>query len=239
MPSIENPLTKKLATVIEFTEVEQNQLSNLQERAIKIAKGEVLLQEGLSEDKMYIVQSGWTSMYKDLPNGERQIINFALPGDCVGLRSIFLKKSDHSFEALTAAQISSVGAGQLLRLFDDHPRIRDAFLWSAAREESMIVQRLTSLGRRSAIERIAYFFLELLERLTLVGLAGNAEFKCPLSQSTLADALGLTAIHVNRIMRQLQERKLMTARYGKVVIHDPNELGILAGYHAEHGPPLY
>ena len=94
----------------------------------------------------------------------------------------------------------------------------------------MVVGHLVSIGRRNAIERTAHFFMELAERLSLVGLATEAEFKCPLSQFVLADVLGLTAIHVNRVLRQLRERKLLTLRQGKVHIHDLNELRKLAGF---------
>ena len=89
---------------------------------------------------------------------------------------------------------------------------------------------LASAGRRSAIERTAHFFMELAERLSLVGLATEAEFKCPLSQFVLADALGLTAIHVNRVLRQLRERNLLTLHKGNVKIHDLDGLRKLAGF---------
>jgi CRP-like cAMP-binding protein len=89
---------------------------------------------------------------------------------------------------------------------------------------------LASVGHRSAIERTAYFFMKLAERLNLIGLATEIEFKCPLRQYVLADALGLSAIHVNRILRQLRERDLLTFRGGKVKIHDLSGLRRLAGF---------
>ena len=94
----------------------------------------------------------------------------------------------------------------------------------------MVVEHLVNIGRRSAIERTAHFFLELRERLGLVGLATDKEFTCPLNQYVLADALGLSAIHVNRVLRQLRERKLLTLRERKVIIHDPAALKRLAGF---------
>ena len=79
----------------------------------------------------------------------------------------------------------------------------------------MVVEHLVNIGRRSAIERTAHFFMELAERLSLIGLATEAEFKCPLSQFVLADALGLTSIHVNRVLRHLREQNLLTLRKGR------------------------
>ena len=94
----------------------------------------------------------------------------------------------------------------------------------------MVVEHLVSVGRRTALERTAHFFMELAERLTLVGLATETDFKCPLSQFVIADALGLTAIHVNRVLRQLRELGLLTLRSGTVQIHDLGKLRKLSGY---------
>ena len=96
--------------------------------------------------------------------------------------------------------------------------------------EAMVVEHLVNIGPRSALERTAHFFMELAERLTLVGLATETEFKCPLSQFVFADALGLTAIHVNRVLRTLREMDLLTVRKGSVRIHDLNRLRKLAGF---------
>jgi CRP-like cAMP-binding protein len=94
----------------------------------------------------------------------------------------------------------------------------------------MVVEHLVNIGRRSALERTAHFFMELTERLSLIGLASEAEYRCPLNQFVLADALGLTAVHVNRVLRQLRELDLLTLRRGSVRIHDLNRLRELAGY---------
>ena len=94
----------------------------------------------------------------------------------------------------------------------------------------MVVEHLVSIGRRSAIERTAHFFMELAERLTLIGMATETEFKCPLSQFVIADALGLSAIHVNRVLRVLREQDLLTVRKGSVRIHDLARLRKLAGF---------
>jgi CRP-like cAMP-binding protein len=94
----------------------------------------------------------------------------------------------------------------------------------------MVVEHLVNIGRRSSLERTAHFFMELAERLNLIGHATETEFKCPLSQFVLADALGLTAIHVNRTLRQLRERKLLSVRKGTVIIHDLAALRKVAGF---------
>ena len=117
----------------------------------------------------------------------------------------------------------------MMETFSEFPRLGTAILWAASRDEAMVVEHLVDVGRRTR-ERTAHFFMELAERLNLIGLAAEAEFKCPLSQYVLADALGLSAIHINRVLRQLGERDLLTVRDGKVTIHDLNGLRKLSGF---------
>ncbi|MBN9265431.1 MAG: Crp/Fnr family transcriptional regulator [Hyphomicrobium sp.] len=192
--------------------------------------GKELVHEGQTGHLAYILQAGWACSFKLLPDGGRQIIAFPLPGDCIGLRSVLLRTSDHSFSALTDVVVSSVEASRMMEIFNEFPRLGAAILWAASRDEAMVVEHLVSIGRRSAIERTAHFFLELSERLRLVSLATEQEFDCPLNQYVLADALGLSAIHVNRVLRQLRERKLMTLKDRKVTIHNMNRLTLLAGF---------
>jgi CRP-like cAMP-binding protein len=143
---------------------------------------------------------------------------------------VLLRTADHSFSALTDAMVSSVEGAHMLKCVTEYPRLGAALLWAASRDEAMVVEHLVNIGRRSAIERTAHFFMELAERLSLIGLATETEFKCPLSQFVLADALGLTAIHVNRVLRQLREQDLLTLHKGSVRIHDLDRLRKLAGF---------
>lgn len=114
-------------------------------------------------------------------------------------------------------------------------------LWAASRDEAMVVEHLVGIGRRDARERTAHFLLELAARLKLVGMATTAGFACPLSQYMLADALGLSAVHVNRILRELREAGLVTFQHGQVVIHDFDGLVTLADFnlhYLDHDGPL-
>ena len=108
----------------------------------------------------------------------------------------------------------------IIKCVTEFPRLGTALLWAASRDEAMVVEHLVNIGRRSALERTAHFFMEMTERLTWSGLATEAEFDCPLTQYVLADALGLSPIHVNRVLRQLREQNLLTLRKGNVKIHD-------------------
>jgi CRP-like cAMP-binding protein len=124
-------------------------------------------------------------------------------------------------------------------MFHDQPRLGAAILWAASRDEAMTVEHLVNIGRRSAIQRMAHLILELCERLQLVGLATLSGFDCPLNQHALADALGLSAIHVNRTLRQLRERGLVTLSGHRMLIHDLSALRDLAEYNSSYLDQAY
>jgi CRP-like cAMP-binding protein len=223
-------LATKVDAFIQLSDAELGRLAALQSRRVRVASGTELVHEGQTGKVAHILHEGWTSCSKVLPDGRRQIITFPLPGDFVGLRSILLRTSDHSFTALTDAIVTPVDAFSIKQIFSELPRLGTAILWAASRDEAMVVEHLVSIGRRNSLQRTAYFLLELYDRLKLVGLATGNEFACPLSQHVLGDALGLSAIHVNRVLRQLRERGLLTFKDRLITIHDAKALKTLAGY---------
>ena len=239
MPSVESALVRKLSRFVHLTSPELQFLAEIQSECRSIAKDTELVHEGQTGHRAYILQQGWASCYKLLPDGGRQIITFSLPGDCLGLRSVLLRTSDHSFATVTDALVSEVPAQRMLAVFHDQPRLGAAILWAASRDEAMTVEHLVNIGRRSAIQRMAHLILELCERLQLVGLATPSGFDCPLNQHALADALGLSAIHVNRVLRQLRERGLVTLSAHRMVIHDPKLLRDLAEYNSSYLDQAY
>lgn len=229
-PNVDSVLAKKLNTFLPLSPGELRALADMQSAPVSVKRGKQLTHEGQTGHTAFVLQAGWACSYKDLPNGKRQIISFPIAGDCVGLRSVLLRTADHSFSALTDAVVRTVDGAHIMKCVTKYPRLGAALLWAASRDEAMVVEHLVNIGRRNAIERTAHFFMELAERLNLVGLATKAEFQCPLSQFVLADALGLTAIHVNRVLRELRERGLLVLRKGIVRIHDLNRLRKLAGF---------
>ena len=182
---IDSALTRKLNTFASLTARELTCLADLQSNVLTVKRGKQLTQQGQTGHKAFIMQSGWACSYKDLASGGRQIISFPIAGDCCGLRSVLLRTADHSFSVITDAQVSEVEALQLMKCVTDFPRLGAALLWAVSRDEAMIVEHLISIGRRNALERTAHFFMELAERMSLVGEATETEFKCPLSQFVL------------------------------------------------------
>jgi len=152
----------------------------------------------------------------------------------MGLRSVLLRTSDHSFASIGDIVVSRFSVKRMVTVFSEFPRLGAGVLWAVSREEAILVEHLVGVGRRSAIERVAHFFLELGDRLQLVGMASESHFECPFNQYLLADALGLTAIHVNRVLRQLREKELITLKQNRVEITDPVGLKKLAGYESDY-----
>ena len=236
----ETPLTRKLSSFVPLLPDELACLAELQCRRRVLPALTEIVHEGQTDHRAWILQEGWANCYKLVPSGGRQIISFPLPGDFMGLRSVLLRTSDHSFASLTDAVISDVSRQRIIEIFHEFPRLATAILWATSRDEAMVVEHLVNIGRRSAIERLAHLFLELGQRLKMVDLVSSNGFACPLNQYVLADALGLTAIHVNRVLRQLRERELITVKAHQVIIHDLDGLRELAGYdsaYLNHNPP--
>ncbi len=230
MKSDASPLAVKLGTFMPLSQGELRCLADVQSSNFTVLRGEQFVHQGETCHTTFIVQSGWGCSSKVLPDGGRQIITFPVAGDLVGIRSILLRAADHSVTAVTDVVVSKVEMPRMLEIFKDFPHLGTAILWAMSRDEAMVVEHLASIGRRSAIERAAHFFLELCDRLKLVGLVPDGKFHCPLTQYDLADALGLSAIHVNRVMRKLRELDLLTVKEHMVTIHDERALKDLAGY---------
>ncbi len=235
MPFVNDHLARKLTTFVKLSPTELAGLAELQSTPVNVPRGSDLMNQGDAGQLAYILHAGWGCSYKVLRDGARQIITFPIPGDMIGLRSILLKTSDHAFSAITDVQVSRISTTRLNTLVDEFPRLATAIMWGTSRDEAITVEHLASIGRRTSLERTAHFFLELRDRLQLVGLTSDTEYECPLSQYVIADALGVSAIHVNRVLRQLRELELLTFQDHKVTIIDSAGLTELAGYDSIEG----
>lgn len=237
-----SPLALKLGSFVALSADELEVLDGLHRRRRSFVVGVDLVFQGQTNAAAYILADGWVCSYKLLSDGTRQIVDFQIPGDFLGLRSVLFRTADHNIEPVTAINASEVLRSDLLNVISNTPRLATAVLWAASRDEAMVVEHLIGIGRRDALERTAHFLLELSARLILVGRGTRTGFACPLTQYHLADALGLSAIHVNRVLRELREAGLLTFQKGQVLIHDFDRLVDLAefdrAYLDQEGPLL-
>ncbi|MES2846459.1 MAG: Crp/Fnr family transcriptional regulator [Pseudomonadota bacterium] len=237
----DSPFARKLSAFVRLKDEDLLAMSELYRRRRKFAVGADMIHQGQTDQSAYVLASGWACSYKLLRGGTRQIVDFQIPGDFLGLRSVLFRTSDHNVEPVTPIHASEVMQRDLLDVFSQTPRLATAILWAASRDEAMVVEHLVDLGRRSATERTAHFLLELGARLRLVGMADRTGYACPLSQYLLADALGLSAIHVNRVLRELREEGLMTFQKGRVTFDDYEALAKLSAFdrsYLDHEGPL-
>lgn len=237
----QSPLARKLESFVALSDVDHATLARLNRRRKSFSAGHQLIHEGQENASVYIMAKGWAGSYKLLPDGERLIVDVQIPGDFLGLRSVLFRTSDHTIEAVTRIEVSEVLSSDILDAFATAPRLATAVLWAASRDEAMVVEHLVNLGRRSADERMAHFLLELGSRLQLIGVGDETGYDCPLTQYHLADALGLSAVHVNRILRQLREDGLVTVQKKRVIFDDLEGLSRLAKFdmaYLDHDGPL-
>ena len=230
VPTRYYPITQKLSAIVALSEQELAVLQRLQRRSKAFFTGQDIIQQGQSERTAYILEAGWACSYKIQPDGSRQIVDFQIPGDFLGLRNVLLHNSDQGIEPIGEIKAAEILVSDLLDAFSKTPRLAIAILWAVSRDEAMVVEHLVDLGRRDADERVAHFLLELGARLTLVGMASAAGYACPLTQYHLADALGLSAVHINRILKRLRDERLVTFRNGHVMFEDYLGLVALAGF---------
>jgi CRP-like cAMP-binding protein len=237
----DSPFARKLLTFVKLSDEDLSVLADVYNRRRTYEVGRDMIHQGQTDQSAYILASGWACSYKILPGGTRQIVDFQIPGDFLGLRSVLFRTADHNVEPVTPVQASEVKERDLLEAFSLTPRLATAVLWAASRDEAMVVEHLVGLGRRNATERMAHFLLELGVRLRLVGLGDKTGFDCPLSQYLLADAMGLSAVHVNRVLRELRENGLLTFQKGRVAFDDYEALVEFSGFdraYLDHDGPL-
>ncbi len=171
--------------------------------------GAMILSEGAHSAQLFTLLSGWAFRFKTLEDGRRQILNYVLPGDLVGLQGSVIGAMDHSVEALSPVVMCVFQRDQLAELYRQHPGLGFDVTWLAAREERMLDENLLSLGRRTALERAAYLVAFLYQRAASVGLTDQKALLIPISQQHVADTLGLSIVHTNKTLRKLSERKLI------------------------------
>jgi CRP-like cAMP-binding protein len=225
-----NPTIQKLCTVLELSDEERAYLMKLQGTAHRIPKGRQIVVEGEVYEDIYLLRAGWAFRCKFISDGRRQVFGYLIPGDMIGLRASLLEFADNTVEALTDCEIASFPIERLQDACRAYPRLVMALMWSSARDQSMLREQVMRIGRRTAIERVAHFFLELLRRLQLVDAADRQSFELPLTQELIADTLGLSTVHVNRTLQKLRKRGLVELGDGHLYIPDIDALDALADF---------
>lgn len=199
--------------------------------------GTTILLEGTNSPHLYTVLSGWAFRYKMLSDGRRQILNFVLPGDFMGLQGSMFNEMQHSVESLTPMVLCVFPRDKLWSLYSTHPSLAYDLTWLAARGERLLDDNLLSIGRRSAIERTAFVVLDIFIRARHLQLTQGNKLKLPFTQQHLADALGMSLVHTNKTLQALAARRLIRWKGGLFEVLNEDALADI-GKHEGGGPAL-
>jgi CRP/FNR family transcriptional regulator len=196
-----------------------------------VPAGGTVIYEQKSNGKLFTLYSGWAFRFKTLSDGRRQILNFLLPGDFIGLQQEFSEGAMHGIEAVTDVALCVFPSEGLWKLFREHPRLGYDITWLAARGEGMVDDNLLTAGRRNATERVAVLLMHLYRRLERIGLVEGGAVEFPLNQQHIADALGLSLVHTNKTLRRLQHLGLHELQNGRLRLLNPRALERIADYY--------
>jgi CRP-like cAMP-binding protein len=210
-----------------FKPVSQNELAvinDIKRDHLTLPAGTEIVRAEQDSPELYTLYSGWAFRFKNLPDGRRQILNFLLPGDLLGLQAAMFDTAQHGIEALTDVELCLLPRHKIWHLFGQMPELAFDVTWLGAREESQVDENLLSAGRRSAAERIAALIITLYKRADALALVADRTFAFPLTQTHIADALGLSLVHTNKTLARLRRMGMYTQANGSLTLTNPHVL---------------
>jgi CRP-like cAMP-binding protein len=217
-------LIRKLESIAALSDKERRAIQSLPGRIQNLGAQQDIVRDGDQPKHCCVILDGWACRYKLLSQGRRQILSFHISGDIPDLPSLHVPTMDHSIATLTKAVVALIPHESLRELTARHPGIAAAFWRDTLVDAGIFRAWLISLGQRSAFEHVAHLFCELYLKLQAVGLAGDHRCPLPITQTDIADALGLTPVHVNRVLQEMRGRTLITLRGRMLVIQAWDEL---------------
>lgn len=206
---METALFNRLELFTRLSQADKAALSKLVARTRTVPARRDLISEGDPPTHVNLVLKGWGGRYKMLPDGKRSLVSFFIPGDFCDLNIFILKQMDHTISAITALKVAAIEPDNLLTIMRDHPRVTQALLWHELVSAAVQREWTHNLGARPAYERLAHLFVELFLRMRSVGMAEPDGCDFPLTQYDLAEATGLTPVHVNRTLQSLRADKMV------------------------------
>ena len=224
-----NPLTLKMMAFGDLPEADCAALNQLVNNPRTVPARTDLIREGAKPSNVFLVVDGFACRYKILPTGKRHIMAYLLPGDFCDLHVFILEAMDHNLGTLSACSVVEIPRSEILALLE-RPALARAVWMATMADEGTLREWLVNLGSRPAEERVAHLLCELLFRLRVVGMSVGDSYELPLTQNEIADTMGLSAVHVNRVIQRLRKEKLITLKEHSLVILDIARLTSFAGF---------
>ena len=223
-------LAERLSHYVRLTDDEQAALEALEEQVRTYRRGTVVISEGDTPRELYVVQDGWLHSSVMLGNGSRQIMRFLFQGDIACLSLLAFRDCPETMTAVTDVTLCPFSRERLAAVIAEHPRLAALLLSLSVAERVALSDRLASIGRTSARARVSSLLCEIYRRLRLLGQAKEGAIPLPLTQEDIGDATGLTAVHVNRMMRGLAVDGLIDRYGGQLRVLDEARLCVEANY---------
>ncbi len=234
----QHPFVARLLQLVDLKAADLKGLDDIIDGELLIRKRRDLIADGYEYRKLCFVKDGYAVRYKLLRNGKRQILNVILPGDVVGLPGSFYQRAVYSVTAISDLRMNVCSLDSYVQLCYRHPQYGLALTWIAVQEATTYAEHVIDVGRRTPIERLSHFLLELHARLKVVGRAEPARFTLPFSQEVIADVLGLSVPHLNRMMQQLRAEKLIADSERVIEFLDAGAMQTLAHYQPQALAPI-
>jgi CRP-like cAMP-binding protein len=225
-----DPFVARLRNFIELDPSDLRSLRDVIETELAVKKRRDLVLDGYQFSKLGFIKQGFAARYKLLRNGKRQIINFLLPGDAVGMPGSFLDRAANSVVAVSEMRLQICPLDAFVALCYRRPKFALALSWLAAQETAIYAEHIINIGRRKPTERLAHLLLEIHSRLALVGKADEAAFDLPFTQEMMSDALGLSVPHLNRTLTKLRVEGMIAVNERRVEFVDPEAIERLAQF---------
>lgn len=221
---------ERLGHYIPLSPKEKDALARLEEHEKTFRRGAIVRREHDRANELFIVRAGWLYSYVLLDDGSRQILRLHFPGDLVGTSGVAFTEATDSLVALTDVKLCPFDKTAMRILFEEHPRLAALFFLITQAERVSLTDRLASLGRTSARARVAALLLDTIDRIRVMKADTRDSLHFPLTQEEIGDATGLTAVHVNRMMRVLVEEGLIARSNSTLTILDEKRLARVANY---------
>ena len=221
---VHNVMLRKLRSISPLSEDEKQCLLTLPLAVKSVGADRDIVREGSRPTECCLVVEGFACRYKVTPEGRRQIFSFHLAGGIPDLQSLHLKVMDHSLMTLTPSQLAFIPHESLANLMHRCRRVADVFWRDTLIDAAVFREWMMGIGRRSAETRIAHLFCEVLVRMSVVGLANGRACELPVTQAEIGDALGLSTVHVNRSLKELRAKQLISLKGGFLTVLNRDEL---------------
>ena len=234
----QHPFVLRLLKHIEMNNADLDALDAVVDGEFAIRRRHDLIIDGYEYRKLSFVKDGYAVRYKLLRNGKRQILNVVLPGDIIGMPGSFYERANYSVMAISDLQLHVCALDAFIQLCYRRPQFGLALTWMAVHEAATYAEHVIDVGRRTPIERLSHFLLELHARLRMVNRAEATRFTLPFSQEVMADVLGLSVPHLNRMMQRLRAEKLIVDRERIVEFIDAPAMHSLAHYQPLIATPI-